>query len=134
VIWLLSWAFERARPLVAAAVPRSAGKSPETLAVGWRTSAIWNGDVAAVAVDLPTDLDQLFLQARQVLDRLGRRQRAQERAHEAGATPHWPQTSCTTAADRTLAFIDPLLARPAFVVEGDRSAGKRQLGDDESRG
>jgi hypothetical protein len=38
------------------------------------------GDVAAVADDLRADLDQLFLQARQrpVLDRLGRRQRAQE--------------------------------------------------------
>jgi hypothetical protein len=38
------------------------------------------GDIAAVAHDLRADLDQLFLQARQrpILDRLGRRERAQE--------------------------------------------------------
>jgi hypothetical protein len=38
------------------------------------------GDIAAMAYDLRTDLDQLFLQARQrpVFDRLRRRQRAQE--------------------------------------------------------
>ena len=62
-----------------AAVPRSAA--------GCRRTGFWNGDlghlerdVAAVADDLRADLDQLFLQARQrpVLDRLGRRQRAQK--------------------------------------------------------
>ena len=38
------------------------------------------GDIAAMADDLRTDLDQLLLQARQrpIFDRLGRRQRAQE--------------------------------------------------------
>jgi hypothetical protein len=38
------------------------------------------GDIAAMAYDLRTDFDQLFLQARQrpVFDRLRRRQRAQE--------------------------------------------------------
>jgi hypothetical protein len=38
------------------------------------------GDIAAVADDLRSDLDQLFLEARQrpILNRLGRRQRAQE--------------------------------------------------------
>src|SRR6516164_7086119 len=62
------------------------------------------GDAAAMADDLGADLDQFLLQARQrpVLDRFGRRQRAQEiaehcrPAHEAGAAPSWPQTSCMT--------------------------------------
>jgi hypothetical protein len=35
--------------------------------------------------------------------------------------------------DRALAFLDPLLARPALVVEGDDSLGRsRQIGDDEA--
>ena len=44
------------------------------------------GDTAAMADDLGADLDQLLLQARQrpVLDRLRRRQRAQEIAEIAG--------------------------------------------------
>ena len=50
------------------------------------TSAIWKSDVAAVADDLRADLDQLLFQAgqRPVLDRLGRRQRAQEVADIVG--------------------------------------------------
>jgi hypothetical protein len=44
------------------------------------------GDIAAVADDLRADLDQLLFQAgqRPVLDRLGRRQRAQEVADIVG--------------------------------------------------
>jgi hypothetical protein len=44
------------------------------------------GDIAAVAHHLRADLDQLLLQARQrpALDRLGRRQRAQEIAEIVG--------------------------------------------------
>ena len=64
------------------------------------------GNIAAVAHDLRADLDQLVLQTRQrpVLDRLRRRQRAQEiaevvrRAHEAGAAPRWRRTFGTTVA------------------------------------
>jgi len=61
----------------------------------------WNGDlghledeIATVADDLRADLDQLLLQARQrpVLDRLGRRQRAEEVAEivgEEGSPIRW---------------------------------------------
>src|SRR6266511_573612 len=35
--------------------------------------------------------------------------------------------------DRALAFLDPLFARPALIVEGDDPVGRaRQVGDDET--
>jgi hypothetical protein len=69
----------RALVVAAAVVRRSVAKSPGTFAVGWRPPPS-ESDVASVAYDLRTNLDQLLLQARQrpVLDRLGRRQYPQK--------------------------------------------------------
>ena len=62
-------------------------------------------NIAAVAHHLRADLDQLVLQTRQrpVLDRLRRRQRAQEIAEVVGermngAAPRWRRTFGTTVA------------------------------------
>jgi hypothetical protein len=39
----------------------------------------------------------------------------------------------STAIDRALAFLDPLFARPALIVEGDDPVGRaRRVGDDEA--
>ena len=83
------------------------------------------GDIAAVADDLRADLDQLLLQARQrpVLDRLGRRQRAQEVAEIVGERmklePHGVggerPARQPRPLDRALAFLDPLLAVPRLL-------------------
>src|SRR5215467_2928151 len=100
----------------------------------------WDGDlghleddIAAVAHDLRADLDQLFFQARQrpILDRLGCRQRAQEIAEIVGERmklePNGIGGECPARQprplDRAFAFLDPLLARPALVVEGNDSLG-----------
>ena len=96
------------------------------------------GDIAAVADDLRADLDQLLLQARQrpVLDRLGRRQRAQEIAEIVGERmklePHRVggerPARQPRPLDRALALLDPLLARAALVVEGDDPLGRARSG------
>jgi hypothetical protein len=90
----------------AAVVPRSAAKSLGTFAVRWRPRPIWN--TAAVAHYLRADLDQLVLQTRQrpVLDRLRRRQRAQEIAEVVGEgmklEPHRVGRECSARQSRPL--------------------------------
>ena len=91
-------------------------------------------DVAAVAHHLGADLDQLVLQGRQrpVLDRLRRRQRVQEVAevvnqrmklqtHRVGGERSARQSR---PLDRALAFLDPLLSRPALVIERNNPLGR----------
>jgi hypothetical protein len=95
-----------------------------------------------VAHHLRTDLDQLLLQARQrpVFDRLGRRQRAQEIAEIVGQRMKLePDVGDERPArqpcplDRAFTFFDPVLARPALIVEGDDPlGGARQVGDNEA--
>src|SRR5262245_52013876 len=90
-------------------------------------------DVAAVAHHLRPDLDQLLRQAcqRPVLDRLGRRQRAQEIAEVVGERMKLEPNGIggerparhPRPLDRPLAFLDPLLARPALVAEGHDALG-----------
>src|SRR5262249_5946440 len=92
------------------------------------------GDITAVADDLRADLDQLVLQGRQrpVLDRLRRRQRAQEIAEVVGERmklePHRVggerSARQSRPLDRAFALLDPLLARPALVVERDHALGR----------
>src|SRR5256884_5220907 len=101
----------------------------------------WDGDlghleddIAAVADDLRADLDQLFLQTRQrpILDRLRRRQRAQEIAEIVGERmklePHRVggerSARQSRPLDRAFALLDPLLARPALVVESNDALGR----------
>src|SRR5262249_41468845 len=109
----------------------------------------WDGDlghlednIAAVAHYLRADLDQLVLQTRQrpVLDRLRRRQRAQEIAEIVGERmklePHRVGGKRSARQprplDRPFALFDPLLARPALVVEGNDALGRAgHVGDDE---
>src|SRR5260221_9414397 len=96
----------------------------------------WDGDlrhleddIASVAHHLRADLDQLLLQARQrpVLDRLRCCKRAEKVAKIVGDSmklePHGVGRERSArqpgTLDRTFAFLDPLLARPALVVEGD---------------
>ena len=96
------------------------------------------GDIAAVADDLRADLDQLLLQAgqRPVLDRLGRRQRAQEVAEIVGERmklkPHGVggerPARQPRPPDRALALFDPLLRRAALIVEGDDPLGRAATG------
>src|SRR5262245_34809077 len=84
-------------------------------------------NIAAMAHYLRADLDQLVLQGRQrpVLDRLRRRQRAQEIAEVVGERmklqPHRiggeRSARQSRPLDRAFALLDPLLARPALVVE-----------------
>src|SRR5215470_14970387 len=86
-------------------------------------------NIAAVAHHLRADLDQLVLQTRQrpVLDRLRRRQRAQEIAEVVGERmklePHRVggerSARQSRPLDRAFALLDPLLARPALVVESN---------------
>src|SRR5580704_7364424 len=88
-------------------------------------------DVTTVAHDLRADLDQLFLQARQrpILDRLRRRQRAQEVAEIVGQAMKLEtngvsgERATAGSIDRALALLDPLFARSALVVEGDHILG-----------
>ena len=100
-------------------------------------------DIASVAHHLRADLDQLLLQARQrpVLDRLRCCKRAEKVAKIVGERmklePHGvgrerpARQPCPL--DRALAFLDPLFARPALIVEGDDALGwARQVGDDET--
>lgn len=96
-----------------------------------------------MADDLRANLDQLLLQARQqaILDRLRRRQRAQQVAEIVGQRMK-PRNNRVgrerTAArpcpsDRVFAFFDPLFARAAFVAEGDDiPESPRHVGDDEA--
>src|SRR5215813_6169312 len=101
----------------------------------------WDGDlghlednIAAVAHHLRADLDQLVLRARQrpVLDRLRRRQRPQEIAEIVGECmklePHRVGGEClarqSRPLDRAFALLDPLLARPALVVESNDALGR----------
>jgi len=89
------------------------------------------GDIAAVAHDLR---DHLFLQTRQrpVFDRLRRRQRAQEIAEVVGERmklePHRVggerSARQSRPLDRAFALLDPLLARPALVVERNGALGR----------
>src|SRR5262244_3950896 len=91
-------------------------------------------DIAAVAHYLRADLDQLVLQACQgpILDRLGRRQRPQEIAEVVGERmklePHRVGGERSARQprplDRAFALLDPLLARPALVVESDHALGR----------
>src|SRR5262249_28962237 len=84
-------------------------------------------NIAAVSHHLRADLDQLVLQTRQrpVLDRLRRRQRAQAIAGVVGERMKLepPRVGGGRSArqsrplDRAFALLDPLLARPALVVE-----------------
>src|SRR5215471_21820240 len=92
------------------------------------------GDIAAVAHYLRADLDQLVLQGRQrpVLDRLRRRQRAQEIAEVVGERmklePHRVggerSARQSRPLDRAFALLDPLLARPPLVVESNDALGR----------
>ena len=123
-----------ARVVAAAAVPRSAAESRANICRRDGDLGHLEGDIAAVADDLRADLDQLLLQARQrpVLDRLGRRQRAQEVAEIVGERmklePHGVggerPARQPRPLDRALALLDPLLARAALVVEGDDPLGR----------
>jgi hypothetical protein len=89
--------------------------------------------IAAVAHHLRADLDQLVLQTRQrpALDRLRRRQRAQEIAEVVGERmklePHRiggeRSARQSRPLDRAFAFLDPLLARPALIVESNDALG-----------
>src|SRR5215813_13417537 len=91
-------------------------------------------NIAAVAHHLRADLDQLVLQGRQrpVLDRLRRRQRAQEIAEVVGERmklePHRVggerSARQSRPRDRAFALLDPLLARPALVVESNDALGR----------
>src|SRR5262249_52354202 len=93
-------------------------------------------NIAAVAHDLRADLDQLVLQTRQrsILDRLRRRQRAQEIAEVIGERmklePHRVggerSARQSRPLDRAFALLDPLLARPALVVESNDARGCAQ--------
>src|SRR5262249_36781600 len=100
-------------------------------------------DIASVAHHLRADLDQLLLQARQrpVLDWPRCCKRAEKVAKIVGERmklePHGvgrerpARQPCPL--DRALAFLDPLFARPALIVEGDDPLGwARQVGDDET--
>jgi len=98
-------------------------------------------NIAAVAHHLRADLDQLVLQTRQqpVLDRLRRRQRAQEIAEVAGERMKLKprrigcERSARSRVDRAFALLDPLLARPAFVVESNDALGRAaHVRDDEA--
>ena len=87
-----------------------------------------------MAHHLRADLDELLLQARQrpVLDRLRRRQRAQEIAEVVGERMKLEPNGIggerparqPRPLDRPLAFLDPLLARPALVVESNDALGR----------
>jgi len=66
---------------------------------------------------------------------LGQPERWSRRAHEAADARRWPRTCGTTAAitGSAFAFFDPLLARPALVVEGDDVfSAARHVGHDEA--
>ena len=91
-------------------------------------------DVASVAHHLRPDLDQLLLQARQrpVLDRLRCCKRAEKVAKIVGERMKLepPGVGRERPArqpcplDRALAFLDPLLARPALVIERNDPLGR----------
>ena len=101
---------------------------------GMATSAIWKAIERPWLTNLRADLDRLFLQARQrpVFDRLRRRQRAQEIAEIVGermklethGVGRERSARQPRPLDRALAFLDPLLARPALVVEGNDALGR----------
>jgi hypothetical protein len=87
-----------------------------------------------VAHHLGADLDQLVLQACQwpIPDRLGRRYRPQEvgevvrkrmklKPHRVGRERSGRQSR---PIDRAFALLDPLLARPALVVESNDALGR----------
>src|SRR5262249_2982013 len=90
--------------------------------------------MAAVAHHLRADLDQLLLQTRQrpVLDRLRRRQGAQEIAQIVGERmklePHRVGGERSARQprplDRALALLDPLLASAALAVESNDALGR----------
>ena len=87
-----------------------------------------------MAHHLCADLDQLLLQARQrpVLDRFGRRQRAQEIAEIVGQRMKLKANRVGSERparqprplDRAFALLDPLLACSAFVVDSNAPAGR----------
>src|SRR5262249_27111948 len=90
-------------------------------------------NIPAVAHHLRADLDQLFLQTRQrpVLDRLRRRQRAQEIAEVVGERMKLEpyrvggerSARQSRPFDRAFAPLAPLLPRPAFVEERSAALG-----------
>ena len=96
-----------------------------------------------MAHHLRADLDQLLLQARQrpVLDRLRCCKRAEKVAKIVGERmklePHGVGRERSARQprplDRTFAFLDPLLARAALVLEVDDPLGRpAHVGDDEA--
>jgi hypothetical protein len=96
-----------------------------------------------VAHDLRANLDEFLLEARQrpVFDRLGRGERAQEVAEIVGEGMKLKADGVggeraarkPRPSDRSLALLDPLLASPALIVEGDDIRGRpRHVGDDEA--
>jgi hypothetical protein len=81
--------FTSIRLPVVAAIPRPAPGCRQTDFAGWRLGHL-ECDIAPVADDLRTDLDQLLFQGRHrpVLDRLWRRQRAQKVAERRLRRPY----------------------------------------------
>jgi hypothetical protein len=112
----------------AAVVRRSAAKSPGTFVSG-RQPRPFGMRHSGVADDLRSDFDQLLVQARQrpILDRLGCRRRAEKVAKVIGERMKLERHGIgrerparqPRPIDRTLAFLDPLFARAALVVEDD---------------
>jgi hypothetical protein len=100
-------------------------------------------DVAAVAGDSGTDLDQLLAQGgeRSLLDLLRQRQRAQKVGEIVGERVQLEAYSVVPEgmageprpAERVLALFDPLLSRPTAVIELDHSpVGSTKVGHDEA--
>ena len=93
--------------------------------------------MAAVAHHLRADLDQLLPQARQrpILDRFRRCQGAQKIAEIVGERMKLEPNDIGSERparqprplDRALAFLNPLFACAALVVEAERSAGRDRL-------
>ena len=101
------------------------------------------GNIAAVTDELRAGLDQLLLEVgqRPVLDRFRRCQCSQEVAKIVGERMKLKPNGVgrerparqPRPADRTLAFLDPLLGRAALIVECDNPFCRaRQIGDDEA--
>src|SRR5262245_47615579 len=91
-------------------------------------------NIASVAHHLGADLDQLLLEGgqRPITHRFRCRQRPQEVGEVVGKRMKLkPHRVCGKVParqppplDRALAFLDPLLARPALVVEGNDALGR----------
>jgi hypothetical protein len=124
-----------ARVVAAAVVPQSAAVSPGTFVVGWRPPPFGTRHSVRGSPPRP-DLDQLLLQAclRRVLDRLRCCKRAEKVAKIVGERmklePHGVGRERSARQpcplDRALAFLDPLFARPAPIVENRRADKARR--------